>query len=1022
FSGAKIYLIIETTIGSDELELFLVKANITDGMPDMSVLLSNATNGPYNLANPITESTLGNTVFYDFHDIVLTAGTYYIVANLSSYDAVNGDGFNWRGQQGSVFASSYTHDGTVWSGIINKDFILAPELRQTYADGLPIVYSDPASIQLKDNGVNITSLNQLISGTGSHELTSNTSVEINMNNSYSFSNSFIASSSFQAVNSSYYDYSISWNVSWLSPSIDISPYTDPNRYQIFTIPETWNDVSFTLLLDSVEPTTYSLNDRTFTIDLFELLSGSTYSEGSLLFQSTSRNLLYDLTQSDNTFNLGYWETNITHATGYRGSSLISTVDVGETAISEVTNGELNFTIFDPDGQIVSFKNSLPSELIYSDTTYYSQLILTQSGLGEYSASSGFDPSVYGSDREGYWTAFYVWQNGTDVGIISKILTVVKPTYAIFEWEESEGSDIWVSDNLETIERINGEGIRIRVYYYNISDPFFSGSGTLITAATVSYYAGWLDSGTIPFGIFAYEYDIITDAPANSFSIDLSAQGQFLENHTIQFTVDILHVFQINKEYDNYYTNFTNDFIIKFDLIDISNFNTPIEPDDLELQFYGNPLQLTDFSQNFSDGKIVLQFDSGELGLDIGFHILDVNISKANYIDILGQENTFVSFNLNIIPIETEIEVIETVEEMVINSQTVIKFSYIDTNHSTLIRGGNVDVSVDIENVDVWLDPEVDGVYSIVVKTLEPTVASLNIYIDVSKDGYETQLNHRLVAISIIITEPLPPPEGFPFYIFIIIGILGAAALIIPVVLIARRKVMRERRSQKTQFTNIYKFYEGILSITKLIIVHNTTSLPVYEMDLGSEITIEPTLITGFLSAVSTVGGEIKGDKSASVKKVEYMDFQVAASKSGHFTLYTFSEAELNKEIEQKLTVISDWFAMMFSNITDDWDGSTESFRMNLKGITEKIMKEIHLWIFYPFRVSPTKVVEVERMSGLRKKLINYVQGQDNITISRLFEDFDDVKLEQGLPILFELIEKNILEPEFDAYKIATVRF
>jgi len=131
---------------------------------------------------------------------------------------------------------------------------------------------------------------------------------------------------------------------------------------------------------------------------------------------------------------------------------------------------------------------------------------------------------------------------------------------------------------------------------------------------------------------------------------------------------------------------------------------------------------------------------------------------------------------------------------------------------------------------------------------------------------------------------------------------------------------------------------------------------------------------------------------------------------------------LNEEIEQKLTVISDWFAMMFPQIDADWDGSTEPFRLNLKGITEKIMKEIHLWIFYPFRVSPYKNKEIEEMSGIRKRMIDYIGESDTITISRLFDDFDDVKLEQGLPIVFELIENNILEPEFDAYKIATVRF
>ncbi len=1023
FSGAKIYLIIKTAIGADELELFLVKASIVDGKPDMGFILSNATNDPFGSINPITESTPGNTVFYDFHNVVLTTGKYYVVANLSSFDAVDSDGFNWRGQQGSVYTDSYTHDGTVWSGIINKDFILAPELMQTYANGSPIIYQDPTSIQLRDNGVDITSTTQIISGIGSHELTSNTTVAVNLNNSYSFSRSFVGSSSYTAINSTFYDYSVSWNISWLSSSVDFSGYDNPTRSQTFTIPKTWNDFSFSLLLNDATPLSYLKSDRTFTLNMIELLSGSSYLEGDISFQSTSRNLLYEVIQSSDTFNLGYWETNETHATGYQGSPLNSIIDVKEAIDSEVTNGNLNFTLFDPEGQIISFKNSLPSELIYNDISYYTQIISTQSGPGEYSASTLFDPSVYGSDKEGYWTVVYLWQNGTDVGFTSRIITVVKPTFAEFEWEDIEGSDNWVNDSLSTIDRINGEGIKVRICYYNISDPFFTGNGTLITSASVTYSTGWLETGLIAFGVSSYEREILTNVQAGTYTIDLSAQSQFLENHTVQFTVRILHVFQLNKEKNDYYTNYTNDFIIRFDLIDITNMSNPVEPDQIILKIDETILLQSDYSQEISNGKIILEFNSGSLNLGIGVYNLDVNITKTNFIDSTGQGNILESFSLNTLTIATDITIEETVEEIDKNSQTIIKFSYFDTNHSTLIRNADVDVRVDISNVEVWLDPEVNGIYSIIVKTLEPSVSSLNIYVNVSKVGYEAKADFRLVGISInIIQTPPPSPTGLPIYIFIIAGIIGAVILIIPIVLFARRKVIREKRAQKSQFTQIYNFYEGILSVTKLIIVHSATSLPVYEMDLGSEITLDPSLITGFLSAVSSVGGEMKGDKTASVKRVEYMDFQVTASKSGQFTLYTFSEAELNEEIEKKLTVISDWFAMLFSNIPEDWDGSTEPFRLNLQGITEKIMKEIHLWIFYPFRVAPNKTIEIEQMSGLRKKLINYIQEIDNITISRLFDDIDYITFEQGLPVIFELIESNILEPEYDAYKIATVRF
>ncbi|MHA1200278.1 MAG: hypothetical protein ACTSQF_13210 [Candidatus Heimdallarchaeaceae archaeon] len=120
--------------------------------------------------------------------------------------------------------------------------------------------------------------------------------------------------------------------------------------------------------------------------------------------------------------------------------------------------------------------------------------------------------------------------------------------------------------------------------------------------------------------------------------------------------------------------------------------------------------------------------------------------------------------------------------------------------------------------------------------------------------------------------------------------------------------------------------------------------------------------------------------------------------------------------------MSDWFAKMFNQITEDWDGSTEVFRINLQGITEKIMKEIHLWIFYPFMVSPYKTQEIENLTGLRKTLIEYIISQENATISRIFDDLDDIKIERGLPVIFEFIEQGILTPVFDAYKIATVRF
>jgi hypothetical protein len=1025
FTGAKIYLLIENTIGVDVLELFIVNASISDGKPDMSSILSSATNGPFNESNPITESTLGNTTYYDFNDIALSTGKYYVVANVSNYDATDGDGFNWRGQQGSVYADSYMHDGTVWSSIVNKDYILAPELTPAYANGTAMRFSDPAEVQLRDNGVDITSFHQTISGSGVHTLTTNTSVGIEMNNLYIFSRSFVGQSFYTAINSSFYDYSISWSINWFTPLVDIYQYTNPIRLQSITIPNGWNNLSQSFLINDSIPIVSSVNSNIHTLDLDVLLHGSNYYESDFVFYSTSRNYLYDSSISSETFNLGYWTTNTTHAIGYYGSDLDAVISVKEDLLSNITTGQLNFTLYSPDGEIIAMKTNLDSNISFVDTTSYSQIISSQLSPGVYSASTSFDPSVYGSDTEGFWTVAYEWTNGTAVGFFASKVTVVKPTFAEFEWEELSDSDVWINNPSTEINRINGESIRVRVNYYNISDPFFVGNGTSITAASVSYSTSWLNSGSINFNISSYDAEIATNALEGSSNVQLFANGQFLQNHTLQFSVRILHIFRINMIQSPGQVTYTDLAAVSFEIIDISNMSVQLFPEEITVILNAVNLTSEEFNLSFLDGIIEIELDTQSLGLKFGSHSIEVIVTKTNFINEMGQSSASLSFpQLEIIPIKIAIVIEQDIDEMDTNTQSELKFSVMDTDHSikiTELTDSEIELSADIEGVEVWLDSESAGIYTVIVKILEPTVASLNIYISISISGYESVDNFRLASIQINLSTT-DPDSKLPFYLFIIIGILGAGAVIVPSILLIRRRKNREKRAQQDIFTRTYNFYEGVLSITKLIIVHNVTSLPVYEMDLGSEITIEPSLISGFLSAVSSVGSEIRGERSGGVRRIQYKEFQVTASQSDFFTLYTFSESELNEEIEQKLTVISDWFALMFPQINADWDGSTEPFRLNLKGITEKIMKEIHLWIFYPFRVSPYKNKEIEEMSGIRKRMIDYIGESDTITISRLFDDFDDIKLEQGLPIIFELIETNILEPEFDAYKIATVRF
>ena len=233
------------------------------------------------------------------------------------------------------------------------------------------------------------------------------------------------------------------------------------------------------------------------------------------------------------------------------------------------------------------------------------------------------------------------------------------------------------------------------------------------------------------------------------------------------------------------------------------------------------------------------------------------------------------------------------------------------------------------------------------------------------------------------------------------------------------KILSEK---KDIYRHIDSVYRSVISIKKLMIVHVETSLPIYEMDFGSEIAVDPSLISGFLQAVSTIGGEMIGIDDGGVKRIDYQNFTVTSTQEGNFIIYTFSDIELYKLIEDRLSEIAKWFSLMFGSLVEDWDGSTEIFRLNEEGIKEKIMGDIFLWLFYPLVITTKGEENLENIEALEKKIFKFIQESDSSTISRILDILDDLGLEETLIVLFDLVDKGYIKPNYGAYDIVTIRF
>ena len=207
FYGAKLLLnyLIQDITGNYELELKLVNASTTTPYgPNISSELSNDLNDPYDSSNTPPVGTSSNIRFFDFTDVLLEKGSYYIVANLTTIDNTDDTTYDYFGWDKYLLAPydgktfSMDNGTTTWDEE-TYDLNLIPELLPSFDNGTALVFSDPNIIDLKDNSTTVVSLTSSISGSGVHVLTANTSVQLTLLNPYTFFKTYIANSIFTVI-------------------------------------------------------------------------------------------------------------------------------------------------------------------------------------------------------------------------------------------------------------------------------------------------------------------------------------------------------------------------------------------------------------------------------------------------------------------------------------------------------------------------------------------------------------------------------------------------------------------------------------------------------------------------------------------------------------------------------------------------------------------------------------------------------------------------------------------------------
>ena len=219
-------------------------------------------------------------------------------------------------------------------------------------------------------------------------------------------------------------------------------------------------------------------------------------------------------------------------------------------------------------------------------------------------------------------------------------------------------------------------------------------------------------------------------------------------------------------------------------------------------------------------------------------------------------------------------------------------------------------------------------------------------------------------------------------------------------------------TDNSPYNRLRDIYQTVFMIQKVLIVHQETSLPVFEKDVEHTVPFEASMIAGILQAISSIGQEMIG-RPTGFKKLQFHGFVVTGSYFNGFSIYTFSETELIKEIEEGMQKVIRWFSITFGSRKENWDGTMDIYNINKAIIESKISQYLFLWLLYPFQVSTNQQLDKENMSMLGKVIFERINKNIRCTAAHLLDHFKQYDEEKILCEIISLEDKGYIVSSYN---------
>ncbi len=153
-------------------------------------------------------------------------------------------------------------------------------------------------------------------------------------------------------------------------------------------------------------------------------------------------------------------------------------------------------------------------------------------------------------------------------------------------------------------------------------------------------------------------------------------------------------------------------------------------------------------------------------------------------------------------------------------------------------------------------------------------------------------------------------------LLVFVGILAFLALFLFLLLIRRRKTKIQKKMIEAENLNIVEEIDALRSISTILIKSNSTGIPFYDQIWSESSTVDPALLSGLTTAISSVLSELK-DEELGVEVMQRSGLSIISHKNKRSTFIIVAEKPLPESYLKKITIAHQRIEDKFKGFIND---------------------------------------------------------------------------------------------------------